>query len=1252
VKTPRARLAFGLVLAALLAALALNAVVVARDRAAPGEKEVDRDVEPARARLASELTAMERTCADVAALALARTADVVDRPKLFAALADLGLPPGAGLFLEDGGGRVLAWTGATVDDDAFAAMPRTSDGAWFVSTPASKRLAVRRTRATPRALEGAPFLAVCHVPVSETFPPRNRALTPSSLERDAAREFRVDEDVRVLPPDAAGGDPVPSVFGGTLARLDVRPVSAESWNASVGAAGARRRAAIVALLVLVAAAALWRETSATGAARAAHLVRAGLVVAARIVLGFLPLSSAADFGPLTDETKYSHALPLDLAGSPLSLALTCAAACLAAASLRRAAQAGAPRAGPAWRTLAASSAAALACRWALSRLVADVVENSTVEFLAPDTILPRAAPALLLASLLGAAVAAVLVVDAAWAWFPPAEKLSPARGLVASMLLASALAPLVPDAPHAVALAIVAVTGFAAALAACTHGGGTVVRAALIPLGAAVALVAPLEGELHRATQKAVERTSRTVSDDSLYVANTLESAARSETLAAALRARSAPEDLALELWRDSPLAGRPGGSSLEIAPADGFGETRTFRIDLPPDEWLPDPDRSTAGGRNPSAPLQGRGSGAEGRWIVGRRTVDVGGTRAATLRVALESRPPAASLPELQVLGTSRPDDGRAVPTLVSTRYARDGRLLESDDPYRPAGVPLDPELRRLAVDERRDVWRTSAQPDAELEVFVRPEVEDGEVTGVRAFSYDTGGARTLLLSGTRAALCGAIVSLAALLLTARSWARSARLRIAQKLVISYAIVAALPLTLLGWANRELGEQRADASTRRDLAEAISLVLEDAALVDLADLPPRPGPVRDISRVAYAKGRHVNVFLGPLLVAASNPGLFDAELLPRRLPGDVYREVVLSEQPFEKTEAAVGGYSFDVGYEPWRNAEGRVIGAVSVPLLNQRRLRDRELASAETAVLGLYLASLVAAVAAGTFLAGRLTKPLSDLTEAAQRVARGDVEQPVPVAGPDELGEVVAAFNQMQRDLGESRAKLVRAEKEAAWRDMARQVAHEVKNPLTPMRLAAEHLRRAWRDKVPQFDDVLERGVDLIVRQTESLQRIATAFSDFARFPNRRREPVDLPSLLDEVLDLWRGTPGLEIRREVARPLPPLSADPDELRRVLVNLSKNAVEAIDGRAGTLTATLARADGFLVLTFADDGPGIPDEVLARLFEPYLSTKTKGTGLGLAICRRAIEDLGGTIAVESRAGAGTKVTVRLPVSADG
>ena len=243
--------------------------------------------------------------------------------------------------------------------------------------------------------------------------------------------------------------------------------------------------------------------------------------------------------------------------------------------------------------------------------------------------------------------------------------------------------------------------------------------------------------------------------------------------------------------------------------------------------------------------------------------------------------------------------------------------------------------------------------------------------------------------------------------------------------------------------------------------------------------------------------------------------------------------------------------------------------------MVHEGTARDRAQASAVTAVLGFYLASLVAAMALGSLLATRLTSPLRALRLATRRVASGDLSEPVPGAGPGELGQVVEAFNSMMSDLSESREQLVRAEKEAAWRDMARQVAHEVKNPLTPMRLAAEHLRRAHADDSPMFAKILHRSVDVIIRQTENLRRIVSDFRDFARLPVRRREPVQMDALTAEVLDLYRGVPGLNVELHTNGALPAIEADPDEMRRVIVNLAGNAVEALDGADGTLAATVA-----------------------------------------------------------------------------
>ena len=1262
---PRRRALVALI-ALLAAALGVSEFAAARDLVAAGEGTVDRDVEPARAWLSGELHAIERECAATAEAALRDTADVADPGALFALLEKVELPAGAGLFLEDVNGRVLAWTGATPDDAAFAAMPRASDGSWIAATRAARRIAVRRTRPSPRASEGVPFLAVSHAPFAQHAPLRAAAAGDADLEAGAVRRFRVGDAVRVLPGDATEGVVLPSAFGGPLASLDVPPLSAESWNARSATDAARRRELILLCLVLAVAAAAWRA-AASASEGGKHVARSLIALGARAALGLLPLTNEPALGAPASPSKYAHPLAIDLAGSPLSLALTTCAICMAAASLRRWARARALAPGPAWRTLGAAAAVALGARAALAGLVADLVENSNVEFFPPESVLPSAAPLTLLAALLGAGIAAVLLVEAVWYLLPPAEPLTVPRAAIAAIGLAAVAAPLGPESPHMVALALVAIGGFAVALAATAARAGVAVRAAAVPLGAAVGLFGPLEAQMHAATQRdvqseAAERVAHTVAEDRLTIRDTLDDAANDPALAAALRAGRLPRDLALGLWTASPLSQRTGGSSIEILPAPGLGERQSFGADLPPASWLPtellDPSPSV---EIREEPLRGRPEfgGRDGSWLLGQRKVEVDGVVAATIRVILEVRRPTASLPELSVLVAWHAEDERETPPLAETRYEQSDtswKLAETNDRYRPAGAVLDARLRQAAVVERKGTWFETTGKDRDLEVYVLPAVRDGRVTAVHSFSFDTGGATELLQRGTRLALCGALVALVALAVTARSWLRGARTRLAQRLAFSYALLAAMPLVVLGWANAQIASARAGEATQREMIEALSLLPSalqenmNPALRSLAEAPPAGDRVLDMRSVAYSIGHHANMFLGPRLVAASDRSLFDAELLPSRLPGSVYRNVALLEQPFLATEASVGGYEFDVAYAPWRGkAEDRVIGAMSVPLLHRRRLRERELASATTAALGLCLASLVAAAILGTLLARRMTKPLSDLTEAAQRVARGDLTHPVPGSGPDELGEVVASFNRMQRDLGESRERLVRAEKESAWRDMARQIAHEVKNPLTPMRLAAEHLRRAWRDKVPKFDEVLERSVDLIVRQTESLQRIASAFSDFARFPVRRREPVDVGAVLDEVLDMWRDVPSLTIAREIERPLPPMSADPDEIRRVLVNLTKNAVEALDGRPGRMAATLARRGGDLVLTLADDGPGIPQDVLPRLFEPYLSTKTKGTGLGLAICRRAVEDLSGTISIESRAGAGTTVTVRLPLA---
>ncbi len=303
-------------------------------------------------------------------------------------------------------------------------------------------------------------------------------------------------------------------------------------------------------------------------------------------------------------------------------------------------------------------------------------------------------------------------------------------------------------------------------------------------------------------------------------------------------------------------------------------------------------------------------------------------------------------------------------------------------------------------------------------------------------------------------------------------------------------------------------------------------------------------------------------------------------------------------------------------------------------------------------------LLALVVVLVLTILVARRTTAPIVALREHTRRVAQGDLEARVEVKSRDELGELGRAFNEMTRELAENRSRLVKAEKDAAWREMARQVAHEIKNPLTPISLSATLLKRAKDEKSPEFDSIFERTIELVTRQVEHMRKIASDFSAFAGARSRTIEAVDVGELLDQVLvenAAWAAESRIEVRREGTGGL--VLADKSELRRVLINLVSNAIEAMPA-GGVLAAKFGReisgAKPWIVLEIQDSGVGLSDTVRARLFEPYFTTRTHGTGLGLAISARLVDEMNGRIELMNRRpedGPGAIARVHLPEHLD-
>jgi two-component system, NtrC family, nitrogen regulation sensor histidine kinase NtrY len=315
----------------------------------------------------------------------------------------------------------------------------------------------------------------------------------------------------------------------------------------------------------------------------------------------------------------------------------------------------------------------------------------------------------------------------------------------------------------------------------------------------------------------------------------------------------------------------------------------------------------------------------------------------------------------------------------------------------------------------------------------------------------------------------------------------------------------------------------------------------------------------------------------------------------------------------------------------------------------------DRVRTGVFTLTTGLALLAAALAIAAGVVLSGRLARPLRVLAERARTLAAGDFDAVVEVPAEGEVGDLARAFNTMTGELREARARTVQAERVAAWREMARRLAHELKNPIFPIQLSIETLRRALDQETaaggpgrPRFEALFRESSDTILDELRALRKIVDEFSEFARMPRPQFAPTDVNRVVEQALSLYQArAEGVKVASELEAGLPAIPADQDLLARALGNLVANAVEAMP-EGGTLAVRTAKAAGGVVVEVADTGPGLTDDQRTRLFTPHYTTKKGGTGLGLAIVQGIVSDHGGRVEVQSEPGRGTTFTLFLPL----
>jgi signal transduction histidine kinase len=331
------------------------------------------------------------------------------------------------------------------------------------------------------------------------------------------------------------------------------------------------------------------------------------------------------------------------------------------------------------------------------------------------------------------------------------------------------------------------------------------------------------------------------------------------------------------------------------------------------------------------------------------------------------------------------------------------------------------------------------------------------------------------------------------------------------------------------------------------------------------------------------------------------------------------------------------------------RGPDGAVVATVEVAV------SDGDLAALvqrlTLASAGLAVVALIGVVLIGLIVARRTARDLDQLVAGSLAAARGDLHHRVPVRSRDEVGAVAEAFNFMMEDLRTSKDRLVIAERIAAWQEIARRLAHEIKNPLTPIQMAMDTLRKTWKKQHPSFGEILEESTTTVMEEADRLKHIVSEFSAFARMPKPEFARLDLNELVRSGLALYLGgaTP-LEIKLE---PLPEIDADKNQLNQVVLNLVENARDAIGQRSdGRITVSTRRGEAGdrALLIVEDTGPGVPDDLKDKVFAPYFTTKHArgGTGLGLAIVHRIVSDHGGRIAVADAPGGGARFVIELPL----
>jgi signal transduction histidine kinase len=465
-----------------------------------------------------------------------------------------------------------------------------------------------------------------------------------------------------------------------------------------------------------------------------------------------------------------------------------------------------------------------------------------------------------------------------------------------------------------------------------------------------------------------------------------------------------------------------------------------------------------------------------------------------------------------------------------------------------------------------------------------------------------------------------------------------------------AFMAVALIPLLLFTVFTRNLFDSLFTERFVEDSAVHASYaqgLMEAFLIIQGVELSPNVAPLEDLVLwVSSTLSNDVILYGDGILLASSRGEFFESGLLPEILDGQAFEALVYEKKPYFIQRTRLGGYSFQTLTVPYEYRNATHFISLPFPFEKEQVNKATEEIVEFLAVLSAFFLVLVVLFSRG--IRSMIIVPVRKLVAGTREVGLGNLEVRIEHHSRDEMMTLIDGFNTMIRNLKAHEQELAEMSKKVAWTEMARKVAHEIKNPLTPIQLSAEHVLKVYEDHRGDLDTALKESMSYIISEVENLRRIAQEFMEIARDTSVRKEPVDLRRILEEVLQPYRRLLAERIRFTVVAEGADFRARGDEskLRTAFRNIVANAVEAI-GQRGEVAVTIGRRGPTYAVAVRDSGPGMSRETAERIFDLYFSTKDAGTGLGLPIAKKIVEEHGGTIRVATEPGRGTTVTIEIP-----